>query len=238
MAKETANRKLVLLAAGVLLFGLATLLSGCGKGARTRDVWVAELLVTGKESTSRGGKEGEDTVYLIHGENAYGESQTFELTDDALAGKFEASQAFHEIKKDKYYKFGVGWYKKKAQGQEGYYPSIYYTVALKNFSPEEGEEEGAPIDSEEPGKTESGGVGEGAETAKGTEAVQGVTEEEGGEALENAGPIEESVEERLKESFQAEQESLEASMEESFQAERESLEDELERLRESLEGQQ
>ena len=56
--------------------------------------------------------------------------------------------------------------------------------------------------------------------------------------MENAGPIEESVEDRLKESFQAEKESLEASMEESFQAERESLEDELERLRESLEGQQ
>ncbi len=210
---------------GLMVMGLALALAGCTYNARTRETWLVELLVDSKDLLIRESEDvGSEDVYLIIGQDADGKNYTFELTDTVLADQFEASQAFNELKAGKYYKFRVGWRNRDIAGKDGYYPSIYNSVALQGFTPDES-------DGTEEGKASTEYQGEEhSRDGKETAASDGHTGNQEQEQKENTESVGQEVLESIKES-------LEASLEESFQAERESLEREIENLRGGTESQ-
>ena len=135
--KDADKVKNIIIGAGaVIIFILVLmLLSRLQKEGEKNEVWRVEGQVVKKEVITRNDeKNGMEDVYVIDCEDEDGIVHTFELTDAALDGKYDAETAYKEIKTGRAYRFKVGWQERRVMEKAGYYPSIYGAASLVDFN--------------------------------------------------------------------------------------------------------
>lgn len=135
--RDADKVKNIIIGAGAIIIFILVLmlLSRLQREGEKNEVWRVEGQVVKKEVITRNDeKNGMEDVYIIDCEDEDGIVHTFELTDAALNGKYDAETAYKEIKTGKAYRFKVAWQEKRVMEKAGYYPSIYGAASLVDFN--------------------------------------------------------------------------------------------------------
>lgn len=96
---------------------------------KTDETQLVQVRVTGKEIT----EINKETVYLLYTQDRDGNSETFEITDNALKGNLKAPEVYDEFIKGKHYQFKVA----EKEVYNSYYRSVCAAARLiGGFPPE------------------------------------------------------------------------------------------------------
>ncbi len=127
--KDTLAKIIWDIIGGLIIIGILAFLALQPRKDNDHDMRYVEIQVELKEIT----EINDEAVYLIHTTDRNGNAETFQITNLALADRFEEAQVYKEIKTGKYYKLRIA----EREEYGSYYPSICGAVTLiDGFPPE------------------------------------------------------------------------------------------------------